>query len=198
MAEYRREKIWDPVTRLWHWILVLAVSLAWGFGEFMRFSTIEWHFYCGYTVLGLMAFRLIWGFCGPQAIRFRALIPTPRSLFSYLRSMGARAPSGTPGHNPVGSLWIIGIIILLTAQASCGLFLVSDDFFESAPLAHMVSDAVSNRLTWWHKLIAKMLLAMVCLHLAAITFYYFWKKENLVIAMITGWKSVKKTTEAQR
>lgn len=145
-----------------------------------------------------MAFRFIWGFVGPAPIRFRTLVPTPSALISYVRGMASRNPSGTPGHNPIGSLWIIGIVLLLTAQASCGLFIVSDDFFESAPLAHLVSDAVSNQLTWWHKLFAKLLLAMVCLHLAAISFYYFWKKENLVVPMITGWKSVKQELDGDQ
>ncbi len=193
-----RVKIWDPVTRLWHWALAIVVVMGWSFGKFMSFSTIQWHFYCGYAIIGLLVFRYLWGFTGPKPVRYRALIPTPSGTFAYLKDIGKRKPSGTPGHNPLGSLSIIVMILLLSAQAASGLFIVSDDFFESAPLAHLVSDAVSNRLTWWHKLLSKYILAIVGLHVAAILFYLLWKKENLIKPMITGWKWVRSLSESKQ
>jgi cytochrome b len=192
----RREKIWDPVTRLWHWVLVVAVVLGWSFGEFMSFSTIQYHFYCGYTVLGLILFRCVWGLFGPEPVRVRALLPNPRALLAYVKRLGARVPSGTPGHNPLGALAVIAMIALLGLQASSGLFIESEDYFEAAPLAHLVSDAVTNQLIWWHKLVAKLILGVVVLHVGAIFFYLLWKKENLIIAMITGWKWVKSDAES--
>ena len=83
------------------------------------------------------------------------------------------------------------MILLLTAQATSGLFIVSDDFFESGPLAYLVPDSVSNRLTWWHKLLSKFILVIISLHVAAIFYYLLWKKENLIKPMITGWKWVR-------
>ena len=191
MGEFRREKIWDPVTRLWHWALVIAVCTGWYLGEWMSFSTIEWHFYCGYTILGLVAFRLIWGVVGPGPIKLWRLIPTLSALWLYLRQVGKREPSGTPGHNPLGSLSVIAMLLLLLAQGGTGLFISSDDYFESGPLAHMVSDDLSDALTWWHKTLAQAVLVIVGLHVAAILFYLGWKKENLIGAMITGWKTVR-------
>ena len=191
MGEFRREKIWDPVTRLWHWALVIAVCTGWYLGEWMSFSTIEWHFYCGYITLGLVVFRLLWGLVGPAPIKLWALLPTPSQLITHVRHVGQREPSGTPGHNPLGSLSVIGILVLLLAQSGTGLFLSSDDYFEAAPLAHMVSDDVGDALVWWHKTLSKCVLAMVTLHISAILFYLFWKKENLVSAMLSGWKIVK-------
>lgn len=187
----RREKIWDPVSRLWHWVLVIVVCVGWSFGRFMSFSTIEWHFYCGYTVLGLIVFRLFWGLVGPPPSRLSALVPRPRAFFQYLKRIAIRQPSGTPGHNPVGALSVILMLALLGAQASSGLFIESDDFFESAPLAYLVSDAVTNRLTWWHKTLADAILIVVALHVAAIFFYWIWKRENLIKPMFTGWKWVR-------
>ncbi len=191
MGDLHREKVWDPVTRLWHWVLVIAVSLGWYFGEFMSFTTIQWHFYCGYTILGLVVFRIIYGFIGPAPIRFGALLVSPREIARYLKTVTRREPSGTRGHNPLGSLSVLAMIALLLAQASSGLFLESDDYFEAAPLAGFVSDAVSDPLTWWHKLMAKVILAVVALHVAAIFFYLVWKKENLIKPMITGWKLIR-------
>lgn len=193
MEGFHLEKIWDPVTRLWHWILVLAVSLGWSFGKFMSFDTIQWHFYIGYLILGLMVFRYLWGFAGPTPVRFRAIIPTPTALLTYLRHMGRREPSGSPGHNPVGSLSVIAMLVVIGAQAISGLFIESDDFFEYGPLAGYVSEAMVNRLTWWHHFNADVILVLVILHVSAILFYLVWKKENLIKPMITGWKWVKRT-----
>ena len=198
MAELVREKIWDPVTRLWHWVLVAAVGSGWYFGEFMTFTSIDWHFYCGYTVLGLVAFRLLWGLVGPRPVRLTALIPTPRALLAYLAHVGRRQPSGSAGHNPLGALSVIAMLVLLTAQATTGLFIGSDDFFESGPLRHLVTEALSNRLNWWHHFMAKALLVVVGLHVCAILFYLGWKRENLVLPMITGWKWVRTDTSAAR
>jgi cytochrome b len=194
---YQQEKIWDPVTRLWHWVLMLAVSIGWSFGKFMSFDNIQWHFYLGYLVLGLMLFRYLWGFIGPAPVRYPALLPTLGTLLAYLRQIGQRKPSGTPGHNPLGSISVILILVSITAQAVTGLFIVSDDFFESGPLASYVSEATVNRLTWWHHLNADFILVLVVLHVGAILFYLLWKKENLVKPMISGWKWVKRDTDRQ-
>ena len=158
----------------------------------MDFDTIRWHFYIGYTVIGLMAFRLLWGFIGPSPIRFKKLIPTPRATIQYLKSIRNREPSGTPGHNPLGSLSVIAMIVTITAQPMTGLFLESDDYFESAPLAEYVSQATINRMTWWHHTISDLILILVVLHVAAILFYLIWKRENLIKPMISGWKWVKR------
>ena len=195
MQGYTLEKIWDPVTRLWHWVLVLSVGVGWSFGRFMNFDTIQWHFYLGYLVLGLMVFRFLWGFIGPRPVRFSALVPTPAGLFGYLRHAGQRKPSGTPGHNPLGSLSVILMLLSITAQAVTGLFIQSDDFFEYGPLAGYVSESVVNRMTWWHHLNADFILALVILHVGAILFYFAWKRENLVKPMITGWKWVRRDSD---
>lgn len=197
MQGFRREKIWDPVTRLWHWVLVLAVGLGWSFGKFMTFDNIEWHFYLGYLTLALMLFRFLWGFIGPAPVRYAALLPSPRACLAYLGGIAQRKPSGTPGHNPLGSVSVILMLALITAQAATGLFLVSDDFFESGPLASYVSEATVNRLTWWHHLNADIILVLVVLHVGAILFYLLWKKENLILPMINGWKWVKRDTDKQ-
>jgi len=194
---FKQEKIWDPVTRLWHWVLALAVGVGWSFGKFMSFDNVQWHFYLGYLVLALVLFRWLWGFIGPAPVRFTALLPTPGALLGYLRHVGRREPSGTPGHNPLGSVSVLLMLLAITAQAVTGLFIASDDFFESGPLASYVSEATADRLTWWHRLNADFILVLVVLHLGAILFYLLWKKENLVKPMISGWKWVKRNTEKQ-
>tara|TARA_R110000868_G_C10972732_1_gene770820 strand:- start:11258 stop:11848 length:591 start_codon:yes stop_codon:yes gene_type:complete len=195
LQKYLLEKIWDPLTRLWHWVLAVVVSLGWFFGEFMSFTRIEWHFYCGYTVLGLLAVRFIWGFIGPTPIRFSSLFFRPSALLHYARTLPKRSPSGTPGHNPLGSLSVLALLLLLAAQALSGLFIESDIFFETGPLAYLVTEATMSSLAWWHGLLAKCILVVAVLHVAAIFYYWLWKKENLIKPMITGWKWVKRAKD---
>jgi len=192
MSKLERIKVWDPVTRLWHWVLAAAVITNWIFGEFMSFDTVSWHFYLGYTVLALLGFRLLWGFVGPAPVRWCSLLPRPAELMSYIGKVGKREPSGTPGHNPLGSLSVIALLLVLAAQAGTGLFIETDDFFESGPLYGYVSEATVNSLTWWHHFLSKVLLALVVLHLVAILFYRLWKREDLLQPMITGWKWVRR------
>lgn len=157
----------------------------------MSFDTIQWHFYIGYSILGLMLFRYFWGFVGPEPIRYRALCPTPTQTFQYLKTIGSRDPSGSPGYNPLGALSVIAMLVAISAQAVTGLFVESEDFFEYGPLAEFVSDTTIGRMTWWHRFNADIILILVILHVSTILFYLVWKKENLIKPMITGWKWVK-------
>jgi len=193
MAPLERVKIWDGVTRLWHWLLAVVVITNWIFGEFMSFDTVVWHFYLGYTVLGLLAFRLVWGLIGPAPIRWTTLWPRPRTLLAYLKTVRRREPSGTPGHNPLGALSVLALLLVLAGQAGTGLFIESEDFFESGPLAGYVEQATLYQLTWWHHFFSKVLLGLVALHLAALLFYAVWKRENLIKPMINGWKWVRQS-----
>jgi len=179
------------VTRVWHWVLVIAVGTGWSFGKFMSFDVIQWHFYIGYLVLGLMLFRYFWGFVGPAPIRYRSLFPTPAQTLQYLKKIGSREASGSPGHNPLGALSVIAMLLAITAQAVMGLFAESEDFFEYGPLAEYVSQATINQMTSWHRFNADIILILVVLHVSAILFYLLWKKENLITPMINGWKWVK-------
>lgn len=188
----QRVKIWDPVTRLWHWALATSVIAGWCLGEFRTFSTIQWHFYLGYTTGGLLLFRYLWGFIGPAPIRYGTLLATLPGLLEYIRGAGARQASGTPGHNPLGVLSIFAIVLALTFQATTGLFSEDDGLFSAGPLAGEVSGASVRLMTKIHNINAKVILGLVVLHLGAIAFYLIWKRENLITPMLTGWKWVKK------
>ena len=190
--DLNREKIWDPVTRLWHWALATSVITGWCLGQFRSFSIIEWHFYLGYTTGGLLVFRYFWGFVGPTPIRYRTLFATLPGMMGYVRHIGSRDPSGTPGHNPLGVLSIIAIVLALTLQVTSGLFSEDDGLFSSGPLASEVSNSTVRLMTRYHNLGSKVILALVGLHVGAIVFYLIWKRENLVTPMLTGWKWVRK------
>ena len=193
MEGYRREAVWDPVTRLWHWVLAVSVITGWSLGEFRNFSIMQWHIYFGYLTGALLVFRYAWGWAGPAPVRHRTLFASLRDTPAYLRRVGTRRPSGVSGHNPVGALSVIAMVLALTAQVVTGLFSEDDALFYSGPLASEVSSATVTMMTGYHNLFAKVVLVLVVLHLAAILFYFVWKRENLVAPMLHGRKWVKES-----
>lgn len=192
MSQLQREKIWDPVSRVWHWVFAVAVATNWYLGTYMTFGTIKWHFYMGIFILALLLFRLLWGFLGPSPVRFKSFFPTPGSIRCYLASVLKREPSGTPGHNPLGALSVYALLLVVIAQAISGLFSKAEDFFEAAPLHPYVSDTVAGFLESWHHTLPTVILILVGLHVGAIVFYFVWKRENLITPMIHGWKWVRR------
>ena len=161
----------------------------------MSFENIQWHFYLGYCTGALILFRIFWGLVGPKPVRLSGLLPQPREVVSYIKTMPQRSPSGHSGHNPVGSLSVIAILVIVAVQVTTGLFVESDDFFESAPLSEYVSEATISTMTGLHHWISRFVLGIVAVHVAAVLFYLIWKKENLIKPMFTGVKWVKPKQE---
>jgi len=174
-------RLWDLPTRLFHWLLVLAVAAAMVCGQ-LGGNWIDWHARIGLFIVGLLAFRLIWGMLGSTYARFLQFFPTPSRIKAYLRGEW-----DGEGHNPLGALSVFGLLGLLTAQVMTGLF-ANDDIAFVGPLFDLVSKALSNRLTGLHQLLSNLLLGFVLLHIAAIVFYDFFKKQNMLKPMLTGWK----------
>ena len=186
----QEQEVWDPLTRIWHWLLASAVIAGWLLGRFMDFDTIQWHFYGGYVVLGLMGFRLLWGFIGPPPVRWSTLFKSSTRLPAYLMVLGKRHPSGDAGHSPLGAVASLVLILVVSSQAASGLFIESIDFFDGGPLNGYLGSALTDRLSWLHHRLADVILVLVILHLSAMAFYLIWKKENLVRPMLTGRKWV--------
>jgi cytochrome b len=191
-ATMREQPVWDLPTRLFHWALVASVSAGWLIGENMSFANIQWHFYLGYATGGLLVFRLIWGVIGPPSARLSALVPSPAALAAYLRDLPKREPTGAAGHAPLGALASLALLTTLSVQVVSGLLSESDDFFTEGPLAAYASSAVIRSAGAVHHTASEVLLYLVGLHVAAIAFYALWKRENLVRAMITGRKPVRR------
>lgn len=186
-----KRRVWDPLLRGFHWLLAALVILAWCLGKFGPIK-MTLHFWCGYTIAGLLIFRLIWGFVGPEPARFSSLLHGPGATFTYLRRMFLRQPSYWPGHNPLGALSVIAMIAVLAAQVTSGLISDPDDFINVGPLASYVSSATRTRAVGAHTVGATAILILVVLHVAVILFYRFWKREDLIHPMVTGWKWVRR------
>lgn len=182
--------IWDPALRVFHWALAAAVIVTWGLGKFGP-AIMTLHMYLGYAVIGLLAFRLIWGGVGPNPARFSHFLFGPKKTLAYAATLPKRRPSYWPGHNPIGALSVFGLLAILGAQVATGLISDPDDFLNVGPLAKYVSFETARWANGWHHRLSLVVLLLVGLHIAAILFYRFWKREDLVTPMITGQKAVR-------
>lgn len=180
-------RVWDAPTRLFHWALALCfVGLL--VTSQVGGSAMDWHFRFGYGVLTLLLFRIVWGLLGGHWSRFSTFVVGPRLIWRYLQGQGSAQDS--VGHNPLGSLSVLAMLLFLSLQVASGL--MSDDEIAAAgPLTRFVSSAWVGNATYYHKDIGKfILLTLVVLHLGTIAFYYFRRHENLVKPMVTGDKSL--------
>ncbi len=174
--------VWDLPLRMTHWALVLAVAGCWA-THYAGVEWFTWHRRLGYTVLVLVAFRIVWGFVGTRHARFASFVRGPRMLLAYLRERGP----ATVGHNPLGALSVIALLALLLLQAATGLF-ANDEIMNMGPFYGWIAPELSNRITSLHRASSEWQLALIGLHVAAVVFYVLVRRQPLVSAMITGRK----------
>ena len=171
-------RVWDLPTRLFHWALAVLFCVQWWSGKAER---IEIHVAAGLTLIGLIIFRLIWGFVGGSTARFAAFVKGPRAVFAYLRGRAGPAI----GHNPLGGWSVLAMLALLALQAGLGLFASDEDAVDAGPLSDWVSFEVAQRLLENHKTLFNVLLALIGLHVAAVA-YYLLRGNDLVSPMLSG------------
>jgi cytochrome b len=106
-------RVWDPLVRVFHWSLVATFAIAWLSGD--EESLV--HAYAGYVIIGLLAFRLLWGFIGSRYARFSDFLYSPRRTLQYLKSLRTGTPEAFLGHNPAGG-WMIVLLLVSLALAS--------------------------------------------------------------------------------
>jgi cytochrome b len=179
----KKVQVWDLPLRLFHWLLVAAVVMAFVSGQ-IGGNLMDWHGRIGLFILGLLLFRLIWGFVGGTHARFTSFFPTPGKIRAYLGGTWRGL-----GHNPLGAFSVFALLGLLTLQASTGLF-ANDDIAFQGPLYRLAGSHWSGKLTGLHEIVGNALMALVALHVGAIAFYARVRKINLVRPMVTGVKEV--------
>lgn len=184
MVATTRIRVWDIPVRLFHWLLVLLVVTLFVTGK-LGGNWLEWHKRAGFSVLGLVAFRILWGFVGSHHARFANFLRGPTVVFAYIKVVMHKDSRHYAGHNPLGALSVVTMLGVLLLQSVLGLF-SNDDLMLEGPYASLVSKAVSDQVTVLHKLNADLILILVGIHLAAIAFSWFYKKQNLVKPMFTG------------
>ncbi len=178
--------VWDLPTRLFHWSLLPLFIAAWVSAEEGYMEVHEW---CGYTVLVLVGFRILWGFAGSSHSRFSSFLRGPAAVLEYFK----RGEWSGEGHNPAGGWSVVAMLALLLSQGVSGLF-NEDDIAFSGPLAHLAGD-LADSVNEWHELNFNLLLAMTGVHVIAVLLY-LRRGKNLVRPMVTGGMAGNRTVTA--
>lgn len=172
MAEAKPLRVWDPVVRLFHWSLVAGFTLnmfVWKDGEML-------HRYIGYGILCLLAIRLIWAVVGTPYARFSSFAPTPRRLIDYAGSLLKGREPRYIGHNPLGALMMIALVLLMAGCGLTGWMMQTETFWGNEAV-----EAIHEILAW-------AILVLAGLHIAAALVESFRHRENLILSMLTGRK----------
>lgn len=178
--------VWDIPTRLFHWLLVACILAQYLTAEV--FDAIDWHFKIGYFTLGLILFRLIWGFVGTTYARFGQFLKGPGKVLSYAKTVTDANSPEHAGHNPMGGWMVIALLVLVALQGISGLF-IGDDIINNGPYYDAVAEATRDTMNAIHHTAFNILLAAIALHIAAVIFYARFKKQLLVPAMLHGKKA---------
>ena len=191
----KRTRVWDLPTRVFHWVLALSVVGSVVTAK-IGGSAMVWHFRLGMLVLSLIAFRVLWGLVGGRWSRFASFIYAPATVWRYLRGGVRPADNLDVGHNPLGSFSVFALLGILGLQLSTGL-VADDEIANLGPLNRFVSSDTVSLATGWHKTWGQwLLLALVALHVAAILFYLWKKRQNLIKPMLSGDKILPTGTPA--
>lgn len=174
--EHGKALVWDLPLRIFHWLLAASFVGAYVTSESERWRDV--HAVLGYTMLALVAFRIVWGLVGTRYARFSAWPLSPSRACAYLRSLLAGRPQHHVGHNPAGSVAIYMLLALVVAAALTGLA--------------AFNEAGGEWVGELHEGLANTLLAIVIVHIAGVFVGSLAHRENLVGAMLTGRKQVQR------
>jgi cytochrome b len=188
-------KVWDPLVRIFHWMLVIAFFTAYATGE----DSHEVHEWMGYTVLGLVVFRVLWGFVGPAHARFSDFVRGPVEVLRNLKDVILMHPKRYLGHGPAGGAMVVLLLAMLAATTVTGI--ITDESGEQAgPKAAVTASPheagagkeaehdEDSAIEEVHEVLANVTLALVLLHIAGVILASFAHRENLVASMFTGRK----------
>ncbi len=170
----RRVLVWDAPVRVFHWLAVLSFAGAWLTAESERWRLL--HVTLGYTLAGLVAFRLVWGLVGTRHARFASFVRGPKAVLAHLRDMVHGRFDKHAGHNPAGALAIVALLGAAVAVTLSGWALFD------GPGGDWLEDV--------HEGAANVMLALVGVHLAGVALASWLGGDKLVAAMFSGRKDV--------
>lgn len=180
-SESSSVRVWDLPVRVFHWTLAASFAGAYVLGETEKFRNV--HVMFGYTVLGLIAFRFLWGFIGTRYARFSSFLFGPGKVLAYVGSLVRGRPEHHVGHNPLGSYAVYAMLalgVLTGVSGYCTLNEIGGEAFEEV-----------------HEVAANLWLTLVIVHVAGVIFSSFMHRENLLRGMITGYKQAAAPQQAE-
>lgn len=189
MRGTRYVKVWDPWVRFSHWGIAIAFAVAWVTSED---DFADLHVIAGYTILALVAARLVWGIIGTRHARFAGFVRGPRTVLAYLGDMVRLRAAPSVGHNPAAGAMTVALLTALALTGVTGMMLYGAE--EGAgPLAGLMAPLgfLEDGLEEVHEVLAGFTLGLVGLHVAGVLFSSLLHRENLIRAMVTGVKAVR-------
>ncbi|MFC5429699.1 cytochrome b/b6 domain-containing protein [Paraburkholderia denitrificans] len=165
--------VWDAPVRVFHWLMVASFAGAWLTAESERWRLL--HATLGYTMVGLVAFRIAWGLMGTRYARFSAFVRSPAAVIRYMASLVKGRPERHVGHNPAGAIAIIAMLLMTLAVGVTGWA--------------VYNSTGGEWLGELHEGVANAMLALIAIHVIAVLASSLLHRENLIGAMVTGYKS---------
>lgn len=196
--------VWDIAVRLFHWSLVVSFIVAYLTGD----DESNIHVYAGYIILGLVVFRIIWGFIGTKYARFKDFIYCPSEIINHAKGLFTGKVKTYIGHNPLGGLMVLALLFTLVLTVVSGLKVYGAEGY--GPLAqvntsYFISSANASNPDGdndkdhedndeeelWeeiHEFFSNLMILLIVFHIVGVIISSKIENENLVKAMITGYK----------
>jgi len=168
----RENPVWDIVTRVFHWALVVAFCIA-------QLTAEEWdpvHEYSGYLVLSLIGFRIAWGLVGPRNVRFGEFVKSPRIIVTHVSNIWTGRHVAEAGHNPAGGAMVVILLIWLALTGLTGWLSVN------------VSGGFANSVEEIHEFLGEFSLLLILVHITGVIVMSFVERQELARSMIDGKK----------
>ena len=175
--------VWDRFVRIFHWSLVAGFTVAYLTEE----DLLTVHVWAGYAVGVLIAARIVWGFVGSAHARFSDFMYSPAAALRYGRDLLLFRAGRHLGHSPGGGYMVFLLLLFLAATVVTGLVVYGGDQ-QAGPLAGMFTEQTGEEMEEVHEVLANVTLALVIAHIAAVVLASFAHRENLIRAMVTGYK----------
>ena len=180
-SKTKQVKVWDILVRITHWTVAAGIIANLLFTE----DGSDLHVYVGYTVVGLVVLRLLWGLIGTRYARFTNFFPTPIRLKRHMSDLSVRRVDEQHlGHNPLAAIMMLSLWAVIIGLGITG-YLMETDFF-----SHIQLLGNKDVLEEIHELLANSLYLLVPLHIFAAIAMSYWQRQNLIKSMITGKKTV--------
>ncbi len=178
-------KVWDPMVRLFHWGLLAAFVTAYITQE----EYYSLHLYAGYTVLGLISFRILWGLIGTRHARFTDFVYRPSRVVAFVKGHFSGSARRYLGHNPAGGYMILALLLCLAVVTISGVMLDAAEN-RTGPLSGFKLFYYTDVIDEVHEVSTNVCLGLIVLHVLGVIASSHLYRENLVRAMITGKKQL--------